>query len=756
MDYCDYLKAYITIPENASEPLQLAARVLKEELYHRTGLTLAEEGKGAVIRLCVDGTLKKRDEFSLRICGTSCTVSGHDGRAVLYGVGKLLRICEWREGYFALPDGYALTTAPEKPIRGVQFGYHATSNACDAWSPEIYDQYIRELALFGASCIEILPPRCDDKNPLLVYDEWEMLRFVSETAHKYGMEVWMWYANRFDDNADEQTLAKEIAERRRVFAEIPYLNHVFIPGGDPGSLSPPRLFSWAKTVSRIAAEYHPHTGLWLSPQTGTPSALWRDSFYAEVDKRPSWLTGVVFGPWERDNVPTLRKRIPAEYPIRGYPDIAHSLRCQYPVPEWNLTMALTLGREFVNPRPRDEKHIHNIYKEYNDGSLSYSEGINDDFNKFLWLTQDWDSNTPCEETTREYAGLFIDCALKEELTKGFFLLEENLQGEIEKNVSIEKTYALWTSLKDKLCPYAKNNYRFEMHLLRALYDYYQKERRIFEAVLEDEAMTALRSADIQTVDNRISDAVRILNKANTQRKNGALAGRINALSDLLFEHIGAQLTQTRHFACNWDRGAFVECLNIPLNDRRYILKCLETVKNAASAEEKLAAVDALTNRTNPGEGGFYTDCGTPESASRFENYGNRENDPGFYQTPLTSYLMPSPFEERDTDRVPGAWRQNVSILYQMPLVMNYDGLDPDSAYVIRTVYAKYHTVHITLRAGEDAGVLIHDEVTVDVPFLEDEHILPKAAYADGTLRLSFTVRDGERGPNVSEILIKKV
>ena len=68
---------------------------------------------------------------------------------------------------------------------------------------------------------------------------------------------------------------------------------------------------------------------------------------------PAWLAGVVFGPQVRVSLPELRKAIPAKYPIRDYPDITHSLRCQYPVPDWDVAYSLTEGREVINPRPRD-------------------------------------------------------------------------------------------------------------------------------------------------------------------------------------------------------------------------------------------------------------------------------------------------------------------------------------------------------------------------------------------------------------------
>lgn len=55
---------------------------------------------------------------------------------------------------------------------------------------------------------------------------------------------------------------------------------------------------------------------------------------------------------------------------------------------WDRAFALTLGRESVNPRPLDMKHIHNLLEPYTAGSISYSEGIHDDVNKFIWSDLD--------------------------------------------------------------------------------------------------------------------------------------------------------------------------------------------------------------------------------------------------------------------------------------------------------------------------------------------------------------------------------
>ena len=778
--YADFSKAVIFADKNASAVEQKAVVVLAEEIFKRTGFDLKTVYKfpnnaGAVIAVggnwlpsppaiaLVAGMQKPGSEgYRLAIKNTGkslCAVIGADDRGVLYGVGKLLRLMHWSEGKLLLPLETTISDAPQFPIRGHQLAYRPKTNAYDAWSPAIFDQYIRELALFGANTIDILPPGTDDEttNDLMKYDPLEMMVTLSEIIHSYGLETGVWYPNMFAEDIDEKSLAEEDAQRNKVFSRVPYIDHLFIPGGDPGRLFPNMLFAVSQRFITIAKKYHPAVKLWISPQTFCPSEAWSEEFYAELKKEPDWLYGVTFAPWVRDNIDVLRKRTPKRYPIRNYADICHTLRCQYPVPKWDLTLALTLGREFVNPRPNDEKHIHNLYCKYMAGSVCYSEGINDDLNKFVWLDQEWNAKTPVKQTLVEYGRLFIASDATKEIAAGLLLLEDNLRGDFAQNPSVCKAWALWTGLEDRLSGFALNNYRFELHLLRACFDYYQQQRLLYERSLEAQALKTLTGGNAANIDVCIEKARQILGKAQTQKILPELADKINHLADLLFEHIGAQLTVTRHQAAAWDRGAFVECLNIPLNDKRYILTQLDEAEKLKSPVEKAHAVtNNIVHRTDPGEGGFYDDFGSNISWQRLENHDNYKNDPGFFKTPLLSFLMPPPHDKDDKLNVPLAWRQNVYTLYQTPLFINYDGLDPDAAYVIRTVYGKYHPLHITLQAGENGDILIHDEIFVNEPFVTAENPLPKAAYKDGNLRLKLTVRDGERGPNVSEIFITRV
>ena len=114
--------------------------------------------------------------------------------------------------------------------------------------------------------------------------------------------------------------------------------------------------------------------------------------------------------------------------------------------------------------------------------------------------------------------------------------------------------------------------------------------------------------------------------------------------------------------------------------------------------------------------------------------------------------MQSPVAETD---VPLAWRSNIYTLYQKPLVLTYRGLDPESDYWYQATYGRYQTTDLSLHAGEAGEILLHGPVSLKTSFCTVSLKLPREAYASGTLILRLTVPDGQRGPNVSEILLTK-
>ena len=132
----------------------------------------------------------------------------------------------------------------------------------------------------------------------------------------------------------------------------------------------------------------------------------------------SWLDGIVVGPQSRLPFAEVRRRLPAQYPIRFYPDITHSTGCQFPVPDWDVAYALTEGRETINPRPLGEANIIKKFLPETIGFITYSEGWNDDVNKFVWSCLGWDPQRSVIDGLRDYSRYFAGKEQAEGLAQG--------------------------------------------------------------------------------------------------------------------------------------------------------------------------------------------------------------------------------------------------------------------------------------------------------------------------------------------------
>lgn len=761
-----------------------AIRVLVEEIEMRTGIRLpvgcdlpegdrptiivgTERSLNEIIKSYASllETLEKPGREGYRILVREdeqliILIVGADPRGILYGVGKFLRKLIWGKGFIKIKP-FSISSTPRYPLRGHQLGYRPKTNAYDAWSVEQFDQYIRELALFGANSIEILPPRTDDAltSPHMRVDPLEMMIKLSEIIDSYGLDVWIWYPNMFteEEYRDENCKKLEMEEREEIFSKLKRIDAVFIPGGDPGSLDANTLFEWSEIVYGILKKYHPNAKIWLSPQCFRPTRKWLDDFYNNVRNKPEWLGGIVFGPWIKTKLPDLREIIPDKYPIRHYPDITHSIRCQYPVKDWDLAFAITLGRECINPRPKSEKYIHNFFAPYTIGSISYSEGINDDVNKFIWSDQDWDPETPMIETLRDYARLFISPEFVEEIAQGIVALEENWKGPLLVNERVDITLKQWQDMEKSADQTVLNNYRFQMCLLRAYYDAYIRRRLIYETELEREALDVLeRAKEIGSL-KAIELAEEILYRTKTQPVREDYKNRCWELADELFKNIGSQLSVERYNAHNWDRGAFMDAIDMPLNNSRWFKVQFDRIKKMEDEEDRKTAIYRIINRKNPGPGGFYDNMGNPTSFNRVLSDKKWEEDPGYLSSPcvvFTPYLLYLSKElEKQLEGIPLSWVNSVATLYGTPLVIRYEDLDPNSDYRLRVTYIGDIGGKVRLIAND--RFLIHDFIDTKGKVLTKEFKISNDIISSGELTLKWIADDGERGCEVAEIWLVK-
>lgn len=753
----DYSHAVILQASDATPLEQKAAAVLQEEISKRTHLILKTVHEwpatgGPVIALST-GLVGKAESYALVSAPGYLTICGHDSRGLLFGVGRLLREMRWHPERLQFPAGLNIASAPAVPLRGHQLGYRPKVNAYDAWSPEQFDQYIRELALFGVNSIEILPPRTDDKpaSPHMKLPPMEMMERLSEIIDSYGLDVWVWYPNMGKDYTSAAGQQAELAERDELFRRLKRVDHVLVPGGDPGNLAPDVYFPWMEKVAVVLQRHHPKAKIWVSPQAFDPTAEWLASFYRHVNEKPAWLGGVVFGPWIATPLPEMRKIVDASIPIRNYPDITHNLDCQYPVPNWDSALALTEHRECYNPRPEAMKWIHNLFVPYTCGSLCYSEGINDDVNKFVWAAQDWDASTPAAETLRQYARLFIDPDLAGEVSEGFLSLEKDWEGPLATNQQVPETLRQWTLLEEKaMRNQTEGQYRFQMGLLRANYDAYIQKRLLRETELEREAREVLTKQAAEGTFAAMAKAETILRQAEMEPIAQDLKQKCLALSDSLFWKIGSQTSVTRHAAQNRTRGAFMDGIDLPLNDVAWISAQLRHIRELPDEASRVFALEAMLHRTDPGPGGFYDNLGAAGAPSRIVNDIPWKDDPGTLKSPRITFYYEG---DRSDDReIPMAWKKQADTLYTTPLRLAYDHLDPNAEYSVKASYSGRTSHRMKLMANNQ--FVISDYFESHKP-VEQEFPIPHAATAGGKLELEWSAGEGERSCEVAEVWLIK-
>ncbi len=778
----DLSNLQITTPDRQNARVMTAIEILKEEVEKRTGLrweldAASCSGKAPTLYVAVEqpglslseqaaaaiAQLPASRSEGFKICHVpeeqTTYLVGHDERGVLYGIGWLLRKMVLTRSGAQLPQVLPISSSPRYPIRGHQLGYRPKTNAYDAWSAATFDQYIRDLAVFGANSIEIMPPRTDDDftSVHMEIPAAEMIVEQSLICDKYGLDVWMWYPNMGTDYEHPDSLAKELAERHQIFSSVPRLDHLFVPGGDPGELDPSLLFEWLKQVATVLHTYHPQAKIWVSPQVFRPTKAWFDIFYREVNQRYPWFGGVVFGPWVKVPIDELRTNIDPALPIRRYPDITHSLSSQYPYPEWDLSWAITLGRECINPRPKGEKIIHNALDQYADGSLSYSEGTNDDVNKFIWSIQDWDPTVPAIETMRDYARYFIDAEHTEALAQAFLCLESNCDGPLLTNEGVVRCLKQWQEIETTVDESARSNYRFQMGLIRAYFDAYVFHRLFFETANEQKARAILERAETLGPDQAIALASHLLQDQMDIPAFTAWRDRCHVLADDLFESIGAQLTVARHQAMK-GRGNFVDHIDLPLSDAPWLLDQLQLIDPSLTDDLKLERIKAITGRTDPGPGGFYDNFGDPRSWARVYRSHAWSEDPGHLRSARVSFgvgMLGKEWVHEITAKgfsgqaTPLAWMNQVTSLYDLPLLINYDDLNPGKTYRVRVAYTGRFRSRQKLSVD---GIVLHDFIkTGEQPLYE--FALPPEATADGSIQLKWECGEGERGSQVSEVWI---
>ena len=558
MQYFDSIKIF-----NKDSATSFAADLFCRELNSRIDSIAAfsSEENADIVFLTNSGLYN--DEYRIELNEDQIFFVSKGIRGAIYAAGMFLRKAVKRNNGIELTEDISGYYSPSKKIRGHQLGYRTTPNTYDAWSYEDYRRYYIDLMFFGLYTVEHISHEggLKDRNPLMKYDEEDFLINAVDIADSLDIDISLWHPNSAAEN--DESAAKV---RKSLYSKLSRLNYVFVPGGDPGSLPAKDFIRRCQAISKALKEVHPDAELWPSAQAPHEYPGWGSEFVSAIDDPAEEIDGIIYGPNHAMSLDEMRDELGGRFRFRFYPDITHNVRCEYPVHydrnDWHYALCTCLGRECTNPRPREFYKLYKETEEYFYGSVSYSEGITDDVNKFLWSALDYNNGISADEAVSDYVRLFFFGADTYSLKNLIFGLEKNWEGNPEENTGIESVYSSFCRVKKKY-PEVCGNWRFLQLYFRACCDKLIRDRLIFEKGLIEKSRSDL-------IRGNVGSALKILNTGFGSDYN-ALRNEIDVTADKLFKLIGYQSDVEHYFADNPERGAVLDTIDLPVTDRMWLL-----------------------------------------------------------------------------------------------------------------------------------------------------------------------------------------
>jgi hypothetical protein len=498
-----------------------------------------------------------------------------------------------------------------------------------------------------------------------------MNRKLSEICARYEMDYWIWAPADFDlKNAAKR--AEHLAKHETLFRDCPRLDAVFFPGGDPGNNPPELVIPYLEDLSRLLGASHPTAKIWLSMQNFDATQV--DFVHNWIkEKKPGWLGGLVGGP-SSPPLPETRERLPGQYGLRDYPDITHSVRCQFPTIWWDPAFALTLGREAANPRPVFHKEVANYFGPYTSGFISYSDGVHDDVNKTVWSRLAWEPDAAPRDILLDYTRCFFGSSVADRAADGILALEKNWDGPLVENGGVDATLAWWQRLEGE-APELRGDWRWELCLLRAYYDAYIRHRLIYEGELERWANRILGDAPRQGAKRSMEAAWAILQRAVSEPVEKGWRTRIGELCEDLFQSVKLQTSVPLYHASGAERGAVLDFVDYPLNNRWWLEDEFKRIRGLPDEAAKLKALALIASWENPGPGSFYDEVGNIAKSPHVIRGGGINTDPDMVKNPNPGFW----WWDQGLSRKRLSWQTSLD----WPLGLAYHHLEPGRAYRVR-------------------------------------------------------------------------
>jgi hypothetical protein len=170
-------------------------------------------------------------------------------------------------------------------------------------------------------------------------------------------------------------------------------------------------------------------------------------------------------------------------------------------------------------------------------------------------------------------------------------------------------------------------------------------------------------------------ALAVLRRAETEVCRPTWRRRIEVLADTLFKSIGYQTSVKKYHASGHERGAVMDFVDYPLNNRWWLEDEFAKIRKMESEGEKLGRLRVIATWENPGPGSYYDDIGHVGKCPRVIRGEGMNTDPEVFRHENASHS----WWDNGMSRRRLSWQHYM----RWPVGMLYEALDPQASYVVR-------------------------------------------------------------------------
>ncbi|QHI69407.1 LamG-like jellyroll fold domain-containing protein [Tichowtungia aerotolerans] len=722
-------------------------------------------------------------------------VIGADARGVLYGLGRLLYLSEKAGPWIRWPE-FNEASAPRVALRSMNGSFKhsmdsgaAKKTGARAWSEEEGIAYWEEYLFLGVNAYTYgrgrVPPVNLEKYTQSAGVEGVSLK-MDQLCTSYGMACYYpqsvnglgkanmksgWNALSRVGRLDPHLACPSVPEARAAILQVweayaeecGNLDFVTLKSADLGGCHCEKCREdWAAVfynlccdIARSVHQWKPGAKVYFTNQEMNMEENER-LFRLMREDEECPLTGYVYSPggsenstygyilknprWDRypgisPNTTFLKSRLSYLRPdqdILVSADITHWKRAGSAVPYVDPLMSEIYARRTYNARPKNYEKVFRERMPYSNGFIGYSEGIFDDFNKFLMLRLSWNPDLSAEEIASEYYTYHCGPDAGRLLARAVFIGERIREKPFRSCGENIRRYRELVQKAGECMPpeYRTGNWRYGQMVVRSLVDSYVWQRSEFQR-------------------QQVEQAGRIL---NTVLRSGDPAEEIRSAVSALSQSFESDLpAQARAADDEVDAAIGIRCFALTKMERIdsagvFWLKAqLEPLLQETDAAEMTDRLMQILNYDKVGPGEFYDNCGTIDQQPHYDF------DSGELYYGTGSW----PQETRPSQR----W-YNYSFEAQDGLGFFYEGVDPNAQYTVTVTWPNPTGVSFALNSpneffiyadGEQVGKVVPpdrvEQFTFDVP---------RSVTADGRVQISLRkVPERSRCTCVSEIWLRK-